>query len=204
MWQLASPCVLFLYKSIITTHSFFPCTRQQQPMAEKVTSYQTSIIILQYWLWCKVINQPPLPVPQMAFNGYRNVKNLPLDSEGKRGWSFGLLSCCGDCGACKYSESLREHTHLRSFRLLCLLVSLSSTCEKSEAPWSSQYPGCPGSSSRWNCHCRQLALRCSWNRLRCRLGLTGENFSFTPYPLPILPTIFFCTLNRMFWRACIL
>ena len=55
----------------------------------------------------------PTPVPQMAIAstqvGNRNVKNLPLDIDGKRPWSFGLLSCCGDRGACKYPESLRRY-----------------------------------------------------------------------------------------------
>lgn len=37
------------------------------------------------------------------------MKNLPLDSNGKRGWSFGLLGCCGDCNACKYPKSLRRY-----------------------------------------------------------------------------------------------
>ena len=50
----------------------------------------------------------PNPVPQMDA-GNRNVKNLPYDSNGKRDWSFSLLGCCGDCGACKYSESLRRY-----------------------------------------------------------------------------------------------
>ena len=51
----------------------------------------------------------PTPVPQMAITGNRNVKNLPLDSDGKRPWSFGLLSCFGDCRTCKYPESLRRY-----------------------------------------------------------------------------------------------
>ena len=45
----------------------------------------------------------------MAIPGNRNVKNLPLDADGKRGWSFGLLSCLGDCGACKYLELLKSY-----------------------------------------------------------------------------------------------
>ena len=47
--------------------------------------------------------------------GSRNLKNLPLDSNGQRDWSFGLLSCCEDCNTCKYLESLRTwRRHLRS------------------------------------------------------------------------------------------
>jgi hypothetical protein len=45
----------------------------------------------------------------MVISGNRNVMNLPKDSNGKRAWSFGLLSCCGDCGACKYPESLTRY-----------------------------------------------------------------------------------------------
>ena len=106
MWHLAPPCVSFLYKSR-TTHSVFPCTHH---MDEKVTSYQITILLFfQYWLWCKVTQ--PTPVPQMAITstGNRNVKNLPLDSDGKRPWSFGMLSCFGDCGTCKYPESPRRY-----------------------------------------------------------------------------------------------
>ena len=42
-------------------------------------------------------------------SGNRNVKNLPLDIDGKRAWNFGLLSCFGDCNACKYPESLGRY-----------------------------------------------------------------------------------------------
>ena len=45
----------------------------------------------------------------MAITGNRNVKNLPLDSDGKRAWSFGYLSCCEDWRACRYPESLRRY-----------------------------------------------------------------------------------------------
>lgn len=49
----------------------------------------------------------PVPVPQMAVPtpGNRNVLNLPLDAEGKRPWSFGLLSCLGDINKCSFSSS---------------------------------------------------------------------------------------------------
>ena len=46
--------------------------------------------------------------------GNRNVKNLPRDADGKRAWSFGLLGCCGDCGACKYPETLRRYPLTKS------------------------------------------------------------------------------------------
>ncbi|KAF8801119.1 PLAC8-domain-containing protein [Phlegmacium glaucopus] len=44
----------------------------------------------------------PVPVAEMTLPtpGNRNVLNLPLDSEGKRPWSFGLLSCLGDFNKC--------------------------------------------------------------------------------------------------------
>ena len=48
----------------------------------------------------------PEPIPLMSvLYGNRNAKNLPLDSNGKRGWSFGLLSCYGACATCKYLKS---------------------------------------------------------------------------------------------------
>ena len=45
----------------------------------------------------------------MTIAGNRNVKNLPLDSDGKRAWSYGLLSCFGDCRTCKYPKLLGRY-----------------------------------------------------------------------------------------------
>ncbi|KAF8812783.1 hypothetical protein BYT27DRAFT_7251704 [Phlegmacium glaucopus] len=44
----------------------------------------------------------PVPVAEMTLPtpGNRNVLNLPLDSEGKRPWSFGLLSSCEGFNKC--------------------------------------------------------------------------------------------------------
>ncbi|CAA7268707.1 unnamed protein product [Cyclocybe aegerita] len=43
--------------------------------------------------------QPTVPM-SIPGAGNRNVKNLPLDAEGKRDWSFGLLDCLGDISTC--------------------------------------------------------------------------------------------------------
>ncbi|KDR71148.1 hypothetical protein GALMADRAFT_159641 [Galerina marginata CBS 339.88] len=40
---------------------------------------------------------PPMVVPGA---GNRNVHNLPYDNDGKRDWSFGILSCLGDVDTC--------------------------------------------------------------------------------------------------------
>ncbi|KAF8638769.1 hypothetical protein AX17_001965 [Amanita inopinata Kibby_2008] len=49
-----------------------------------------------------VVSQPRpvqgMVVPQSG--GNRNVKNLPLDNEGKRDWSFGLFDCFDDAATC--------------------------------------------------------------------------------------------------------
>ncbi|PPQ85919.1 hypothetical protein CVT25_014796 [Psilocybe cyanescens] len=44
----------------------------------------------------------PQAGPQMVINGggNRNALNLPVDNEGKRDWSFGLLDCFGDMNKC--------------------------------------------------------------------------------------------------------
>ncbi|KAF9560042.1 PLAC8-domain-containing protein [Agrocybe pediades] len=45
----------------------------------------------------------PQPTQQMILppgGGNRNAKNLPVDSEGKRAWSFGLMDCFGDMNTC--------------------------------------------------------------------------------------------------------
>ena len=93
--------------------SLVPTTGSSIQMDEKKTSYQRTILsFFWYWLWYKVTTHQPSPVPQMAVTvtstGNRNVKNLPLDFDGKRPWNFGLLSCFGDCNACKCPESLRR------------------------------------------------------------------------------------------------
>lgn len=106
----------------------------------------------------------------------------------------GVLVCLAALGIVVHVSTLncREDTYLRSSRLLCMLVSLSSTRKKSEASWSSQSTRHTGSSSRWNCHCWQLALRFRWSRLRYGLDLTGENFCCTLHSFPIrfLPYFF--------------
>lgn len=106
----------------------------------------------------------------MATGTWRTCPGIPTVNE------LGVLVYLAAVGIVVHVSTLNrwEDTHLRSPRLLCMLVSLSSTCEKSEAPWSSQYPRLPGPQSRWYRRCRQLVLRCRSNCLRYGLDFTGE------------------------------
>ncbi|KIM42590.1 hypothetical protein M413DRAFT_444295 [Hebeloma cylindrosporum] len=47
-------------------------------------------------------NAQPQAVAPMVIpgSGNRNVKRLPYDQHGKRDWSFGLCSSCGECSKC--------------------------------------------------------------------------------------------------------
>ncbi|KAF8630816.1 hypothetical protein AX15_002715 [Amanita polypyramis BW_CC] len=53
--------------------------------------------------YATVVMQQPLPVIGMTVasgGGNRNVKNLALNAQGRREWSFGLCDCFDDCGTC--------------------------------------------------------------------------------------------------------
>lgn len=40
----------------------------------------------------------------MQIASHTNPNNLPLDSNGKRGWSYSLCGCCSDCGTCMFPQ----------------------------------------------------------------------------------------------------
>lgn len=75
----------------------------QVPQVASDYNFISLLSLLQLFFFQATVTQQFQPTQQMAIApGNRNVKNLPVDSNGERDWSFGLLSCCGDCGACKY------------------------------------------------------------------------------------------------------
>ncbi|KAF9037077.1 PLAC8 family-domain-containing protein [Panaeolus papilionaceus] len=47
-----------------------------------------------------MIQTQPQATPPMNIGGYRNVKNLPVNANGKRDWSFGLFGCMSDINTC--------------------------------------------------------------------------------------------------------
>jgi len=42
----------------------------------------------------------------MQVGSRTNPNNLPLDAEGKRGWSNSLFDCFGNCGTCMFLRSV--------------------------------------------------------------------------------------------------
>jgi len=42
----------------------------------------------------------------MQVGSHTNPNNLPLDAEGKRGWSNSLFDCFSDCGTCMFLRSV--------------------------------------------------------------------------------------------------
>lgn len=42
----------------------------------------------------------------MQVASHTNPQNLPLDAEGKRGWSNSLFDCFSDCGTCMFFQAV--------------------------------------------------------------------------------------------------
>lgn len=51
----------------------------------------------------------------MQIASHTNPKNLPLDSDGKRGWTNSFFGCFDDCGTCRFSwlAFILVEAHLR-------------------------------------------------------------------------------------------
>lgn len=57
----------------------------------------------QSYMGEKFVQQQPQGMPGMGIGmaGNRNAKNMPVDADGSREWSYGLCDCFSDCGTCE-------------------------------------------------------------------------------------------------------
>ena len=117
----------------------------------------------------------------------------PLDSNSKRAWSFGLLSCCGVCGACKYPESLRRYplTDFQAASAVHAGVPVFYTRKIGGALIVSTHKASTRILFTMKLSLQTVSSMLSLKSLAIWVGSYRWGFLFHPLWIPIIPTSFF-------------